>query len=84
MNVQLDEKAAQCASNAPYDHIDRQFPYVIPEARPIQRNAVIVQSQISANAEPSVKNLAWLLVKLRQEVKGTHSCAGCQETSPEQ
>lgn len=84
MNVQLDEDAAQGTSDASYDHIDRQLPYVVPEPRTIQRNAVIVQTQISAYAETSVEYLAWLLVKLRQEVQGTNSCAGCQEASPEQ
>ena len=84
MNVQLDENAAQGASDASHDHIDRQLPYVVPEPRTIQRNAIIVQTQISAYAESSLEYLAWLLVKLRQEVKGTHSCAGGQKASPEQ
>lgn len=84
MNVQLDENTAQGASDASHDHIDRQLPYVVPEPRTVQRNAVIVQTQISAYAETRIKNLAWLLVKLRQEVQGTDTCAGCQKASPEQ
>lgn len=84
MDVELDEQAPQSASNASHNHIDRQLPYVIPEPRSIQCNAVIVQSQITANAKPSVENFAWLFVKLRQEVEGTHSCAGCQEAPPKQ
>lgn len=84
MNIELDEQAAQSASNASHDHIDRQLPYVIPEPGSIQCNAVVVQSQITANAKASVENLAWPLVKLGQKMKGTHSCAGCQEAPPEQ
>ena len=84
VDVELDEDAAQSAGDAPYNHVDWQLPYVIPETRAIQRNVVVVQSQVTPDAKSSVKYLAWLLVKLCQEVQGTHSCASCQETSPEQ
>lgn len=84
VNVELDENAAQGAGDAPHNYVDGQLPYVIPEPRSIQCNVVVVQSQVTPNAKSSIKDLAWLLMKLCQEVQGAHSCASCQETSPEQ
>ena len=84
VNVKLDEKTTQSAGNASHEYIDRQLPYVVPEPRAIQRNVVIVQSQVSPNAKAGVKDLAWLFVKLRQKVQSANSCASCQKTPPEQ
>ena len=41
-DVELDEPAPKRTSDAAHDHIDRQFPDIVPEARPVQRDAVVV------------------------------------------
>ena len=84
VNVESDEPAAESAGDAPHDHIDRQLPYVVPESGTVQRDVVVVQTQVSSNAKSGIKDLAWPLVELCQEVQSCNSSACCQKPTPEQ
>ena len=84
MNVEPDEKAAEPAGDAPHEDIDRQLPDIVPEARTIQRNVVVVQSQVAPDTEPRIEYFAWPLVKLCQKVQSGDSGTCRQKPTPEQ
>ena len=64
MDVELDEPAAEGTSNAPHHHVDGQLPDVVPELGAIQRNVVIVQTQVAPDSESGIHDLTGLLVEL--------------------
>lgn len=64
MDVELDEPAAEGTSNAPHHHVDGQLPDVVPELGAIQRNVIIVQTQVTPDSKSGIQNLNGLLMEL--------------------